>query len=383
PHYGDLQGKILLKGVPPSYPIDYTELLQRAEKVLPPSVLNYIESGSGDGRTQHRNVQAFSEWGIVPRMLVDCANRDLSVELFGYTQPNPLFMSPIGANAFCTPDGHGDIAAAKASAISGVPFVASTLANDPMETVIQHCGDVPAWFQLYVPRSRELAESFIQRAEQSGYRALVITLDMWVHGWRPSDIRAGHFPDQEDAWLKNYFSDPVFRDSLSHAPEENVSLAIRAFRRLFGEALTWDHVAWLREVTKLPIVLKGICHGEDARRAADMGVDAIYCSNHGGRQANSGIAAIDMLPEVVEGAGDTPVLFDSGIRSGADIITAIAMGATAVGIGRPYSYGLAVDGASGAAHVLRCLLAEADLIMAVNGYPSLADVRNAGARRVS
>ena len=138
---------------------------------------------------------------------------------------------------------------------------------------------------------------------------------------------------------------------------------------------------WLRSLTKLPIVLKGICHPDDARRAIDEGADGIYCSNHGGRQANGGIAAIDMLPDVVAAAGSTPVLFDSGVRSGTDVVKALALGATAVGVGRPYTYGLALDGAAGAAHVLKCLLAEADLLMAVNGYPTIADVRTAGAVR--
>ncbi|MEM1155306.1 MAG: alpha-hydroxy-acid oxidizing protein [Pseudomonadota bacterium] len=381
-NYGDLQGKILFKGVPPNYPVSYAELLERAKEVMPSSIMSHVHGGSGDELTQNRNVAAFASWGMVPRMLVGCAERDLSINLFDCQLPNPIFMSPIGGNCFCTSDNHGDIAAAKASAIAGVPFAASLLANDPLEDVIEHCEDVPAWFQLYVPRHRELAESFVSRAEQAGYKALVLTLDMDITGWRPCDLRTAHYPQGGGVALKNYFVDPVFRGLLRKTPEDDASAAVNMFRRVFGEPLTWEHVAWLREFTSLPIVLKGICHADDARRAVDMGVDAIFCSNHGGRQANGGIAAIDLLPEVVDAAGDTPVLFDSGVRSGVDIIKAIALGAAAVGIGRPYTYGLAIDGAAGAAHVLRCLLAEADLMMAVNGYPSLADVRAAGARRV-
>lgn len=181
--------------------------------------------------------------------------------------------------------------------------------------------------------------------------------------------------------LENYFSDPVFRELLGKDPRDDIRAAVMLWAGLFGKVLGWDDLKWLRSLTSLPIVLKGICHPDDARRAADLGIDAIYCSNHGGRQANGGIAAIDMLPGVVEGAGGVPVLFDSGVRSGTDVVKALALGATAVGIGRPYSYGLALGGAEGAAHVLKCILAEADLLMAVNGLPDLAAVRAAGAIR--
>ncbi|WP_334377068.1 alpha-hydroxy-acid oxidizing protein [Bradyrhizobium sp. AZCC 1719] len=174
--------------------------------------------------------------------------------------------------------------------------------------------------------------------------------------------------------LSNYFSDPVFRSRLQKPPEEDFQAAIMQWAKIFGNPLTWDDLPWLRSLTKLPLVLKGICHPDDARRAIDAGVDAIYCSNHGGRQANGGIAAVDLLPGVVKASGNTPVLFDSGIRSGTDVIKALALGATAVGIGRPYAYGLALDGVEGIVHVLRCILAEADLLMAVDGYPSLADL---------
>ena len=183
--------------------------------------------------------------------------------------------------------------------------------------------------------------------------------------------------------LSNYFSDPAFRKLLAQSPEADPAAAIRAWTKIFGRVLTWADMPWLKSLTQLPIVLKGICHPDDARRAVDAGADAIYCSNHGGRQANGGIAAIDLLPEVVKAAGSVPVLFDSGVRSGTDVVKALALGARAVGVGRPYAYGLALDGAAGATHVLRCLLAEADLLMAVNGWPSIAAVREAGALRVS
>ncbi|MEM8987092.1 MAG: alpha-hydroxy-acid oxidizing protein [Pseudomonadota bacterium] len=383
-HFGDYQNEIYLnglRGVVPSLPTEFSCLVERASAALPPHILSYVQGGCGDEATQDRNVDAFSDWGMVPRMLVDCSKRDLSTQLFGETLPSPVFMSPIGVNGICTQDGHGDIAAAKASAITGVPFMASTLANDPLEDVIKHCGDTPAYFQLYAPRHRGVAESLISRAEAAGYGAIVVTLDTWLTGWRPRDLQTANFPQLRGHVLENYFSDPVFLRLLDKPPREDLAAAVQTWASIFGEVLTWDHIAWLRGATKLPIVLKGICHPDDARRAVDLGVDAIYCSNHGGRQANGGHAAIDMLPGVVEGAGETPVLFDSGIRSGTDVIKAVALGAVAVGVGRPYTYGLALGGAEGAAHVLKCILAEADLLMAVNGYPTLADVQVAGASR--
>ncbi len=263
-----------------------------------------------------------------------------------------------------------------------MPLVASTLSNDPLETVAATLGDTPGFFQLYTPRSKELAESLVHRAEAAGYKGIVVTLDTWVTGWRPRDLNTANFPQLRGHVLTNYFSDPVFRAMLPKPPEEDGAAAVALWAATFGKVLTWDDLPWLRSLTKLPLILKGICHPDDARRAIDGGADAVYCSNHGGRQANGGIAAIDMLPDVVAASGDVPVLFDSGIRSGSDVVKALALGAAAVGVGRPYSYGLALGGAEGAAHVLRCLLAEADLLMAVNGMPTLADVRAAGAIRI-
>lgn len=383
-NYGDYQFQIYgagLKGVTPALPVDFATLVERARAAMPPQLRSYIEGGCGDEWTQDWNVAAFHHWGMIPRMLVDGESRDLSVELFGMRFPSPIFMAPIGVNGICTQDGHGDLHAARASAATGVPFCASTLSNDPLERVIVEAASTPAFFQLYTPRHKELAESLVSRAENAGYKALVITLDTWICGWRPRDLNASNFPQLRGAVLQNYFSDPVFRSMLARPPEEDLATAINVWAANFGNVLTWDDLPWLRSMTRLPIVLKGICHPDDARRAIDGGVDAIYCSNHGGRQANGGVAAIDMLPGVVEASGKTPVLFDSGIRSGTDVVKAIALGARIVGIGRPYAYGLALGGADGAAHVLRCILAEADLLMAVNGYPTLDAVREAGAAR--
>ena len=225
--YGDLQMDIYLGGLEgkvPRYPVHFSDLVQRAGAAMPPDVLSYVQGGCGDELTQDRNAQAFDHWGIVPRMLVDCARRDHRIDLFGNTLPSAAFMAPIGVNGICTQDQHGDIAAAaKASALTGVPFCASTLANDPLEDVIAHCGDTPAYFQLYTPKNRELAESLIARAEQAGYRALVVTLDTWVTGWRPRDLKAANFPQLRGHVLENYFCDPVFQ-SLLQNPLKKTSL---------------------------------------------------------------------------------------------------------------------------------------------------------------
>lgn len=385
-NFGGMQNEIYnagLQGILPDYPVDFATLEQRAHEALGPMLTNYVAGGCGDEHTQDTNASAFHHWGMVPRMMVDCSTRDLSIDLFGMKLPTPLFMAPIGLNGEATQDRHGDMAAACASAMTGVPFCVSTLSNDPMEQVFDACGDTPAFFQLYTPRNRELAESLIKRAEASGAKAIVVTLDTWLTGWRPRDLNASNFPQLRGKVMQNYFSDPVFRSMLDKPPEEDPKAAIMLFAAIFGQVLTWDDMAWFKSVTDLPIVLKGICHPDDARRAVDSGADAVYCSNHGGRQANGGIATIDLLEDVVKASGDTPVLFDSGVRSGTDAVKALALGATAVGVGRPYTYGLAIGGAAGAAWVLRCILAEADLLMAVNGYPTLADVRSAGAKRTA
>ncbi|MCW3796334.1 alpha-hydroxy-acid oxidizing protein [Sphingomonas sp. BN140010] len=385
-HFGDYQNSIYmggLAGVMPRWPVDFANLKARAEEAMSPSVLSYVQGGCGDEWTQDVNASAFRNWGMIPRMMVDCSVRDLSIDLFGLKLPTPVFMAPIGVNGICTEDGHGDLAAAQASARTGVPFCASTLSNDPIEEVAAAQGDTPGFFQLYTPNDEALAASLVGRAERAGYKALVVTLDTWVTGWRPRDLNTANFPQLRGAVLQNYFSDPVFRARLAVPPEENPQAAILEWVGVFGKVLSWDDLPWLRSLTAMPLVLKGICHPDDARRAVDLGVDAIYCSNHGGRQANGGIAAIDLLAEVVAAAGSTPVLFDSGVRSGSDVIKALALGAAAVGIGRPYAYGLALGGADGAEHVLRSILAEADLLMAVNGYPSVSTVREAGALRQS
>jgi lactate 2-monooxygenase len=377
-HFGDYQNEIYfagLSGRQPRFPMSFNELEAKAHATLPKSVVSYVAGGCGNERTQDANVTAFDRWGLMPRMFVGAAQRDMSIELLGMKLPTPLFMSPIGVIGICAQDGHGDIATARAAARTGVPMVASTLTVDPLEDVAREFGATPGFFQLYTPTDRGLAESLVRRAEAAGFKAIVVTLDTWITGWRPRDLSEANFPQLRGLCLANYFSDQRFLAMLAKSPREDPSAAIMQWVRIFGNPLTWDDLPWLRSLTKLPLLVKGICHPDDARRAIDGGVDGIYCSNHGGRQANGGIAALDMLPAVVKAAGKTPVLFDSGVRTGSDVVKALALGAAAVGVGRPYAYGLALGGVEGIVHVLRCLLAEADLLMAVDGYPRLADLQ--------
>ncbi|MFY9928603.1 MAG: lactate 2-monooxygenase [Streptosporangiaceae bacterium] len=377
PAYGDYQLEIYgagLRGVLPRFPMEFAELEARATQALPPSVLSYVAGGAGREYTQQANVNAFRRWGLIPRMFVGASKRDMTVELFGLKLPSPLLMAPIGVIGICCQDGHGDLATAEAAARTGVPMIASTLSVDPLEDVAAKFGETPGFFQLYTPTDRDLAASLVSRAEAAGFAGIVVTLDTWLTGWRPRDLATSNFPQLRGHCLANYFTDPVFRRHLEAAGSDDPAASIGLWARLFGNPLTWDDLPWLRSLTTLPLLVKGICHPDDARRARDGGVDGIYVSTHGGRQADGGLAALDCLPAVVDAVDGLPVIFDSGVRSGSDVIKALALGATAVAVGRPYAYGLAIGGTDGIVHVLRSLLAEADLIMAVDGYPTLSDL---------
>ena len=378
-NYGDFQLELYLAGLSglrPELPVTAAGMQERARAAMAPEVWSYVSGGAGNEFTQDLNVSAFDAYGLVPRMLAGAAQRDVSTRLLGLELPTPLLLAPVGVIGLCGQDGHGDLATARAAARTGVPMVASTLTEDPMEEVAAQLGETPGLFQLYTPADRELAASFVRRAEAAGFRAIVVTLDTQILGWRPRDLQLGSFPQLKGRCLANYFSDPLFRAKLEKSPEEDARAAALHWALGFSDpGLSWDDLPWLRSLTDLPLVLKGICHPQDARRAIDGGVDGIWCSNHGGRQANSGVAAIDVLPGVVEAAaGDVPVIFDSGVRGGEHIVKALALGATAIAIGRPYAWALAVGGEEGIVHMLRCLLAEADLLMAVNGYPRISDL---------
>ncbi|MBA8826391.1 lactate 2-monooxygenase [Saccharopolyspora lacisalsi] len=385
-NYGDYQLRIYLDGLSgklPELPVSFEDLERGAEEVMSAQLWSYVAGGAGDERTQRANVASFDRWGLMPRMLAGAAQRDLTADLLGTSLPTPLMMAPVGVIGLCDAEGHGDLATARAAAATGVPAVVSTLMQDPLEDVAAALGDTPGYFQLYPPDDRELTESFVRRAEAAGYAGIVVTLDTLTLGWRPRDLSLASFPQLKGLCLANYFTDPVFRSHLDASPERDPEAATMRWATTFGNPkLTWDDLAWLRSLTDLPLLLKGICDPEDVRRAVDGGVDGVYCSNHGGRQANGGLPALDVLPEVVDAAGDVPVIFDSGVRTGADVVKALALGATAVGVGRPYAYGMAVGGAAGVEHVLRCLLAETDLTMAIDGYPDVASLTRGSLREV-
>jgi isopentenyl diphosphate isomerase/L-lactate dehydrogenase-like FMN-dependent dehydrogenase len=313
------------------------------------------------------NLGAFRRWRIVPRMLRDVATRDLRTTVLGTEMPAPVLLAPVGVQTILHPD--GELASARAAAALGLPLVASTAAATSMEEVADAAGDSPRWYQLYQPKDDEVTKSLVRRAEQAGYEAIVVTLDSTLLGWRPADLAQAYLPFLQGTGVAQFVSDPVFRSQLERPPEEDMQGAVAHWAELINKIITWDDLALVRELTSLPILLKGILHPGDAQLARKHALDGVIVSNHGGRQVDGAVAALDALPPIVEAVGDEmPVLFDSGIRSGADIVKALALGADAVLVGRPWLWGLALDGQAGVEAVLRMLLAELDLTLALSGY---------------
>jgi isopentenyl diphosphate isomerase/L-lactate dehydrogenase-like FMN-dependent dehydrogenase len=306
--------------------------------------------------------------------LRDVSQRDLTVDLFGHTLPAPVLLGPIGVQNIIHPD--AEVAVARAAASLGVPFVLSTVSSRPLEEVAHAMSAAPRWFQLYWGKDHELTASLLQRAEKSGYTALVVTLDTAMLGWRERDLQHPYLPFLLGHGLANYFIDPVFCSRLPQSPQADPASAIRLWATLFSNtALSWSDLAWLRRQTRLPILLKGILHPDDARLALDHGVDAIIVSNHGGRQVDGAIAALDALPAVAAAIQQKmPILFDSGIRYGADAIKALALGARAVLLGRLYVWGLAIAGEQGVRDVVQNFLADLDLTMGLSGFRSVREL---------
>ncbi|MFD7229517.1 lactate 2-monooxygenase [Streptomyces sp. NPDC059881] len=370
-HWADFQYEIYLNGMTgavPRLPTDLTRLEEMAEHRLGPGPFGYVAGSAGNGSTARANRAALDRWRIVPRMLRDVHERDLSVEVLGRPLPAPLALAPIGVLSIMHPD--AECAAARAAAAQGVPYILSSASSTPMEQVAEAMGDGERWFQLYWAKDREVTASFLARAKASGYTALIVTLDTPLLAWRPRDLDQAYLPFLHGVGTANYFSDPAFRAGLAKPVEADPNAAVMHFVGMFADpAKTWPDLTFLREHWDGPIVLKGVLHPDDARRAANAGMDGVIVSNHGGRQVAGSVAAADALPRVVEAAGDRlTVLFDSGVRSGDDIFKALALGARAVLLGRPYAYGLGLDGQAGVDHVIRCLLAELDLTMALSGH---------------
>ena len=356
-----------LGGETPPVPVAVAELEERAMAAMDARAANYVGAGAGCEDTIRANLEAFRRRRIVPRMLRDVSARDLSTTVLGTEMAAPVMLAPIGVQAILHPE--GELATARAAAAVGVPMIASTASHFSLERIAEASGAGPRWFQLYWPNDPELARSFVERAERAGYGAIVLTVDTFIPGWKPRDLQQAWLPFLEGMGVANYFEDPVFRAALEESPEEDQGAATGHFLGVQANpALSWDDLARLREMTSLPIVVKGIQHPDDAREAVRRGLDGIVVSNHGGRQVDGAVASLDALPAIAAAVGDKlTVLFDSGLRGGADVLKALALGADAVCLGRPYAWGLALDGQAGVEAVLRMVLAELDLTMALCG----------------
>ncbi len=408
----DLQRQVYvggMTGAKPIVPFSFQELENAARAKISPEAFAYIAGGAGLERTIEANRRAFERWQIVPRMLRDVSERDISIELFGQKLPTPFLTCPIGVLELAHPE--ADLAVAKAAARFNIPMIFSSQASVPMEDCAAAMSDSPRWFQLYWSKSNELLQSFVQRAERSGCNAIAVTLDTTMLGWRLRDLDLAYLPFLRGLGIAQYLSDPVFLRLLEEIKDEpspvkpKINLttlrnlitvvnkypgrgffkklrsgkplaAVRLFISIYSRpSLTWSDLAFLREQTKLPILLKGILHPDDAKRALDTGVNGLIVSNHGGRQVDGSIGAFDALPGVVAAVdGQIPVLLDSGIRSGADAFKALALGARAVCIGRPYAYGLAIAGQAGVEAVLQNFIADFELTMGLAGCKNLSEI---------
>jgi isopentenyl-diphosphate delta-isomerase len=361
-------------GVAPEVPVSYEELEALALEAMSDEAAGYVAGGAGSEGTVSRNREAFERWRIVPRLLRDVSERELSVELLGEAYDVPVVLAPVGIQSICHEE--GELASARGASEAGVPMAVSSVSSYTLEEIADELG-TPGWFQLYWSSKRDLAASFVERAEEAGYEALVLTVDTPLPGWRERDLSRGYLPQLADGeGMANYTADPVFCDLLDAPPGEDEFATVRTFFDVFGDAsLTWDDLEWLRGRTDLPLLVKGLLHPEDAREAVARGADGVVVSNHGGRQVDGSISAIEALPGVREAVGeDVTVVLDSGIRRGAEVVKALALGADAVGVGRPYVYGLAAAGADGVREVCTNLIADLDLTMGLTGCTSPSEL---------
>jgi isopentenyl diphosphate isomerase/L-lactate dehydrogenase-like FMN-dependent dehydrogenase len=363
-----------LVGKTPATPVSVEALEQQARKKLRTEAFDYLAGGAGSEETQRANLEAFRRWHILPRRLQDVSHRELSIELYCQRFPAPILLAPIGVQGILHSE--GELAVARAARSLGVPLILSTVSSFTMEEVAQEMAEAPRWFQLYWPNNPDLTASFLERAERSGFRALVVTLDTFLLSWRERDIQNAYLPFLKGDGLANYLADTVFQTLVGGNPEQNLVKAVQVFGQIYSNpGFTWQNLQFLRQHTQLPILLKGILRSDDARKAVEHGMDGVIVSNHGGRQLDGAVAAIDVLPNIVEAvAGSIPVLFDSGIRRGADVFKALALGASAVLLGRPYCFGLAVNGETGVRDVIQNLIADFDLTLGLAGCASVKEV---------
>src|SRR4051812_17109427 len=365
--YSDYQNEIYAAGQAPPFPVAWRELEAAGAAAMTPEAADYVAGGAGGEETVRANREAFDRFRIVPRMLREVGARNLAMTILDTRLPAPLLVGPVGVQQIIHDD--AEVATARAAGSLGVPYVHSTAASTSIEDAAAACGAGPRWFQLYFPRHRDLAASFVHRAEAAGYEAVVVTLDTLMLGWRPRDLSRAYLPFLRGIGLANYTSDPVFTSRLDG---DSMETTVVAWIETFANPdLGWADIAWLREQTRLPLLVKGVNTAEDARRALDAGVQGLIVSNHGGRQVDGAMAALDALPDVAAAVdAEVPVLFDSGIRSGADAVKALALGARAVLLARPAMWGLALGGEDGVRHVLRAFMAELDNTLAMAGYRS-------------
>jgi isopentenyl diphosphate isomerase/L-lactate dehydrogenase-like FMN-dependent dehydrogenase len=378
PGFGNYQNDIYLNGLDgrlPPFTTDLTLLGSSAREHLDSGAFGYLAGAAGSGSTHRANREAFDRHRLVPRMLRGPAARDLRTTVLGTEIPAPVLLAPVGVQSIIHPD--GELATARAAASVGVPMVLSTASSHTIEQVAEaHGADNPRWFQLYWPNDDDVCVSILERARKAGFTTLVVTLDTWTLAWRPQDLDQSYLPFIRGVGTAIPFSDPAFRAGLDKSPEDDLIPAVLRWVPMFtGTDHSWDQLPFLRRHWDGPIVLKGVLHPDDARRAADAGMDGIVVSNHGGRQVDGAIASLDALPAIVDAVGERiEILFDSGVRTGSDVLKALALGARAVLVGRPYAYGLAHGGEEGVLHVLRSLLADLDLTLGLSGHRTPAEL---------
>lgn len=361
------------QNIKPELPVSFEELEQKASEVMTREAFGYIAGSAGSEITNQNNRKAFNHWQIIPRMMGDVSKRSIAIKLFGMQLPTPVLLAPVGVLSIVHPE--AEVAVARAAKNMRVPQIVSTVSSRTIEEIGTVHGDHSHWFQLYWGRNNDFTRSIISRAEKAGYTAIVVTLDTRLFGWRERDIKNAYLPFLHNEGLANYFSDPVFLAAVGD-PARNKTETMLHFANCFSNpSSTWNDLSVIRECTKLPLIVKGIQYADDAKKAIDNGVDGIVVSNHGGRQLDGAIGAIDTLESIAEAVGDkTTILFDSGIRRGADVFKAMALGAKAVLVGRPYAYGLALAGEQGVKEVIANLLADVDLTMGLAGCTSWKEV---------
>ncbi|PKY02285.1 FMN-dependent alpha-hydroxy acid dehydrogenase [Aspergillus campestris IBT 28561] len=389
--YGDYQTEIYgqgaIAGLRPNVTTDPRLLEEQAKKALGVRGYNYIAGGAGEKATMDSNRLAFRQWKLIPRMLRPMDKQDLTVNLFGQDYPSPVLMAPVGVQSIFHEDKETGLA--EACSEVGIPYTLSTASTSSIEEVAQSNGDGKRWYQLYWPQSDDITLSLLKRAKENGYSVLVVTLDTWSLAWRPADLDNAYVPFSTGVGCQNGFSDPVFRAKFEKETGTKVEDDILAASRAWisdafpGQPPTWERIAFLRKNWDGPLVLKGIQHVDDARFALKAGCDGIVVSNHGGRQVDGAIGSLEVLPEIVDAVGDKmTVLFDSGVRTGADVIKALCLGAKAVLVGRPFIYGLAINGKHGAKAVMQGMLADLWQNMSLAGISGVAECTRDRLRKV-